>query len=184
MCVCVWSQPYFRSSRASVWECDSEAASGPLSHPSMPSLSLASLQPPPPLTPHPQTPPRGPETDASALRPSSSQTDKRERSFPDHRLLPDPDPRPSISVYKCCRLWYWQLFYGQSKKPRWLENMCASLLTWHLFAWRCETECGQWFLLTMCHICLFQCLSVLCENDVFSNKCQAFREQLVFLLLL
>lgn len=42
---------------------------------------------PPPLTSHPQTPPRGPETDASALRPSSSQTDKRERE-----KLPWPPP--------------------------------------------------------------------------------------------
>ncbi|XP_023258414.1 uncharacterized protein LOC111652394 isoform X1 [Seriola lalandi dorsalis] len=34
--------PYFRSSRASAWGCDSEGASGPVSYPFMPSLSLAS----------------------------------------------------------------------------------------------------------------------------------------------
>jgi len=43
-------------------------------------------------------------------------------------------------------------------------------------AYVCVCVCCQWFLLTMCHIGLFNCLSVLCEKNVFSNKCWAFRQ--------
>lgn len=104
-CVCVCFQPYFRSSRASGWGCDSEGASRLPPHSPIPpmclgSLHLYTLQPPP-------------EARSQSFGSSRSQREK----------LPWPLP-PLDQRLQCCSLWYWQLFYGQSKEPRRLENMC------------------------------------------------------------
>lgn len=143
-------------------------------HPCLiPSISLVS-----------PTPSRDPETDAKASDPA----DLWERSF----TQPPPPPAPPQRL-QCCSVWYWQLFYGQSKTTPAGQHgshyslgtfMCVSV--W-VCVWKCESvtvnmsACNQWFLLTMCHICLCKYLCY-CEKNLFSNKCRAFRKRLVLLL--
>jgi len=156
-------------------------------HPDPPTL--------PPTCPHLHTlrpPPEAQRRTPKALDPA----DLGERRPPPPPAPPGDIFLPSISIYSVA-VCGTDSFSMDNLKPRRLENMCVSFLTWHIYiyicvcvcVWSfdcwCESACDQWFLLTMCHICRFKSVSssVLCEKNLFSNKCQKFRERPVLHLL-
>lgn len=110
----------------------------------------ALIEPGLPSLAHLPYPSRGPEAD-TALDPAWP---RRHKPCPDCHLH-----KPLLLWTSWCSVWFWQLLYGQSEKPRWLEKVC-SIPHWPdalcLRLWRLGRVCGHWwwFLLTMGHICV------------------------------
>lgn len=123
-------QPYFRSSRASVWGCDLGGATRLPPHSPIPHCAwvVCSSTPPP-------TPSRGPEPELRI-----QQVSEREASLTTASSDPSSEHVPPLDQrLQRGSLWYWQLFYGQSKEPRRLENMCLITHLAPVRVWRCET---------------------------------------------
>lgn len=114
-------------------------------HPEHPYGNVIQKEPPDPLTPCPHwarlactctplIPSRGQSYRSSRSQREASPTTTSSLS-PSSGHLPAPDQR-----LQCCSLWYWQLFYGQSKTTPAGEHVCliTHLTPVCLCVWRCD----------------------------------------------